>query len=72
MRFSECLSKKRKERGLSQQEFAKSLHISREAVSRWENNKTHPDLKTLAKIFSLFQCPPEEIAYVIQSHSEEL
>lgn len=36
MTFGEKLSRLRKERGMSQEELAHELKVSRQAISRWE------------------------------------
>ncbi len=46
----------RRELGMKQEELAEKLGISAQAVSKWENDQTCPDislLPTLAKIFSV-------------------
>ena len=45
----------RKGRGLTQEEFASKLFVTRQAVSRWENNETTPTIDTLKKISELFK-----------------
>jgi len=52
--FSEKLIRMRKSEGLSQDELADRLEVSRQAVSRWENGSTFPDLPNLQKIVRLF------------------
>lgn len=42
--------KKRKELGITQQELAKLLHISYQAISRWENGLAYPDIELLPQI----------------------
>lgn len=37
----------RKSLNLSQQEFADTLSLTRQAVSRWETGETHPNIETL-------------------------
>lgn len=44
------ISRYRKEQGLTQQELAKLLNISYQAVSKWENGQTAPDLYLLPHI----------------------
>ena len=41
--IGEKLSKLRKENGISQEELAEKLNISRQAISKWENNESLPD-----------------------------
>ena len=54
MIFAEKLFKLRKQAGLSQEELAAHLSVSRQTVSRWESGKTLPDLKHLLRISCLF------------------
>ena len=44
----------RKEHCLTQEEFGGIFHVTRQAVSHWENGKTYPDLQTLVEISSRF------------------
>ncbi len=44
----------RKKQGLSQEELAKHLNISFQAVSKWENNITLPDITLLPKLANFF------------------
>ena len=37
----------RKKKGLSQDELAEKLYVTRQAVSRWENGETVPNTETL-------------------------
>ena len=41
--------------GLSQDELAEKLFVTRQAVSRWENGETVPNIETLKQLSSLFQ-----------------
>ena len=54
MRFADKLIQLRKEKGLSQEDLADSLGVSRQAVSRWEQGNTFPDLPNLQKIVKVF------------------
>ncbi len=47
--------KLRKERGLSQEQLAKELHVTRQAVSNWETGRTQPDLDMLESLAETFQ-----------------
>ena len=44
----------RKEQCLTQEEFGSIFHVTRQAVSHWENGKTYPDLQILVEISSRF------------------
>jgi transcriptional regulator with XRE-family HTH domain len=48
--FSERIKQLRQQQGLSQEAFAQKLHVTRQAVSNWENNHNLPDLAMLIEI----------------------
>lgn len=54
MRFADKLIQLRKAKGLSQEDLADSLGVSRQAISRWEQGNTFPDLLNLQKIMKVF------------------
>ena len=45
LKTGEVICKRRKELGLTQKQLAKSLNISFQAVSKWENNSAYPDIE---------------------------
>ena len=56
MEFNEKLQKLRKQKGLTQEELAEALFVSRTAVSKWESGRGYPNiesLKAMAKFFSV-------------------
>ena len=52
--ISKYLSYLRKTRNYTQEELAKQLDISRQAVSKWETGTSIPDLEVLLKISKLY------------------
>ena len=54
MRFEEKIVELRKQKGLSQEELAERLGVSRQAVSRWELGNTLPDIPNLLQLCELF------------------
>ena len=54
MKFEEKLIDLRKKNGMSQEELADRLGVSRQAVSRWELGSTLPDAPNLLKLSDLF------------------
>lgn len=54
---------KRKQKEISQEELAESLHVTRQAISNWETGKTQPDLETLERLASAFECDIQDIIY---------
>lgn len=57
------IKKLRSAKGLSQEQLANELHVSRQAISHWENDRTQPDIDMLEKLAEIFQVPIEEIIY---------
>ncbi len=53
MTFGEKLKEARKEAGLSQEQFAQKLSVSRSAVAKWESDKGMPDINNLKAIAQL-------------------
>ena len=49
-KFSDVLKKLRKDKGLSQQELADSLYVTRATVSRWESGIRLPDVVMISRI----------------------
>ena len=45
----------RTKKGLSQEDLAKAVYVTRQAVSRWETGDTVPNTETLKRLSSLFQ-----------------
>ena len=52
--LSEKLYALRKGRGLTQEQLAEALGVSRQAVSKWESNQANPDVAYLAEMCRLF------------------
>lgn len=44
----------RKQKDMTQEEFAKIFHVTRQTVSNWEREKSYPDLQTLVQISEEF------------------
>lgn len=54
MIFAEKLYQLRRQKGMSQEELADRLEVSRQAVSRWEMGATLPDAKNLIQLSGIF------------------
>lgn len=54
METKDVLTKLRKDRGLTQEEMAQKLLVTRQAVSRWETGETIPNTETLKLISKEF------------------
>ena len=54
MEPKEILLELRTKHGLSQEQLAEKVHVTRQAVSRWETGETVPNTETLKLLSSLF------------------
>ena len=54
MEFHEKLQELRKKRGLTQEELAQILFVSRTAVSKWESGRGYPNIDSLKTIATFF------------------
>lgn len=54
MEFKDVLTHLRRERGLSQEDVASRLFVTRQAISRWENGETTPNIDSLQALSRLF------------------
>ncbi len=61
METKEVLSDIRKKSGLTQDEMAAKLFVTRQAVSRWETGETQPNIETLKLISKEFSVPVDTI-----------
>lgn len=57
------LQEYRKNAGLSQEEFAEKIGVSRQAVSKWELDKAYPDLDRLVCICGILNVRIDELIY---------
>lgn len=81
MSLGNNLAKARKKSGLSQEEVAEKLGVSRQTISKWETDETLPDIrqsKRLAVLYHLtldelidFDADVKEIENIIEKTSEE-
>ena len=53
----------RKAKGLTQEELAAQLHVTRQAVSSWERGGSCPDFDTLKALAELLDATPEQLLY---------
>lgn len=61
MTIGENIRKIRRSRGITQGTLAELLHITPQAVSRWETNLTSPDLHSLIGLARIFDCSADEV-----------
>lgn len=61
MEFHEKLQKLRKQKGLTQEELAERLYVSRTAVSKWESGRGYPSIDSLKTIAQCFGVTVDEL-----------
>lgn len=61
MEFNEKLQQLRKQIGLTQEELAEALFVSRTAVSKWEQGKGYPNIESLKAIAKFFDVTIDEL-----------
>ena len=61
MEFHEKLQELRKQEGLTQEELAESLYVSRTAISKWESGRGYPNIDSLKAISKFFSVTIDEL-----------
>ncbi len=61
MEFHEKLQELRKNRGLTQEELAEILYVSRTAVSKWESGRGYPSIDSLKAIAGYFSVSIDDL-----------
>lgn len=61
MEFNKKLQELRKIKGLTQEELAGSLYVSRTAISKWESGRGYPNIESLKAIAKFFSVSLDEL-----------
>jgi transcriptional regulator with XRE-family HTH domain len=61
MEFNEKLQELRKRKGLTQEELAELLYVSRTAISKWESGRGFPNIESLKAISKFFSVSVDEL-----------
>lgn len=82
MNLGNSLFHARKKRGLSQEEVAQKIGVSRQTISKWETNETIPDIyqsKKMAKLYNVsldelieFDVDLQEIEEMIEKSDDKI
>ncbi|WP_303973260.1 helix-turn-helix domain-containing protein [Streptococcus merionis] len=59
--ISKQIKKYRMERGMTQEELAEQLFISRQAISKWEKGEANPDLDNTVKLAAIFEVSLDDL-----------
>ena len=70
MKLKQRLSEYGKASGISQEEAAEKLNVSRQTIGRWEQGRTIPSMENMAKLSELYNVPLENLVQdVYELHS---
>ena len=61
MEFHEKIQILRKNRGMTQEELAEALFVSRTAVSKWESGRGYPSIDSLKEISGFFSITIDDL-----------
>lgn len=61
MEFNEKLQQLRKQKGITQEQLAQALYVSRTAISKWESGRGYPNIDSLKEIASFFEITIDEL-----------
>lgn len=61
MEFNQKLQELRKQKGLTQEDLAQALYVSRTAISKWESGRGYPNLDSLKAIAAFFSVSIDEL-----------
>lgn len=61
MSFGTNIGYLRKKKGMTQEELAECMYVSRQTVSRWETDSVYPDVETVIKLCEVLECDMETL-----------
>ena len=61
MLLGERLKETRQSKGVSQSTVAEHLNISRQSISKWENNSSYPDLDNLVRLSEYYEISIDDL-----------
>lgn len=70
LNIGENIKHLRREKDMTQEEFAEILGVSCQSVSRWENNTCYPDMELLPTISDVFQVTVDSLLGVSEAVEE--
>ena len=68
--FAQNLKRIRGERGLTQAQLAEKIHVTRQAISNWENEKCEPDISNLNRLADILGTDINELLYGIKAYAQ--
>ncbi|MBQ8227526.1 MAG: helix-turn-helix transcriptional regulator [Clostridia bacterium] len=71
LNIGETIKRIRKEKEITQEEFAEVLGVSCQSVSRWENNSCYPDIELIPTIASFFGISTDKLMGIDDLNEKE-
>lgn len=71
MQLGKKIKQLRKLSGMTQEQLAEKLNVSRQALSKWENGTSMPDIESVMRISTLFQISLDELLYKEEAKMKE-
>ncbi len=71
LNIGDTIKKLRKEREITQDEFAEILGVSCQSVSRWENNSCYPDIELIPSIATFFGISTDKLMGIDENVEKE-
>ncbi|EJQ72748.1 conserved hypothetical protein [Bacillus mycoides] len=72
MNLGEQLKKLRESKGFSQEDVAKKIGVTRQAVYKWENDKSYPDIDNLILLSEMYNVTLDELIKGNQNFKEKI
>ncbi len=61
MSFGSNIGYLRKKKGITQEELAERMYVSRQTISRWETDSVYPDVETVIRLCEILECDMETL-----------
>lgn len=61
MSFGSNIGYLRKKQGITQEELAERMYVSRQTISRWETDSVYPDVETVIRLCEILECDMETL-----------
>jgi transcriptional regulator with XRE-family HTH domain len=73
LNISKCIIQKRKEKGITQENLAEYIGVSKASVSKWESGQSYPDILLLPELATFFNVSVDELlGYSPQLTNEDI
>lgn len=69
MDIGELLQRARKNKGLTQEDVAKLLYVTRQTISRWEQNKTLPNINVIKELSFVYDVPIDQLVSISKENN---